>query len=133
MRAPLRPSRCERLARRSGIGRPWLAAVAGIVGILADDGLEHRDGVGDGARHRSGDVGEQAQRHDARAAGQPHRRSDADERLVRRRAADRVAGVAAEADRAEVGRDGRGGAAARSRPSRDRARTDCACSPAAAS
>ena len=47
-------------------------------------------------------------------AGQPHRRADADERLVRRRAADRVAGVAAEADRAEVRRDRRRRAAARS-------------------
>ena len=47
------------------------------------------------------------------AARQPHRRADAGERLVRRRSADRVAGVAAEADRAEVRRHRRRRAAAR--------------------
>ena len=72
------------------------------------------DGVFHGARHRPGDVGEQAQRHHARPAGQPHRRANADQRLVRRRTADRVAGVAAEADRAEARGDRRRRAAARS-------------------
>ena len=57
------------------------------------------------ARRLSGD--------DARAAGQAHRRADAGERLMRGRSANGVAGVAAEADRAEVGGDGRGRAAAR--------------------
>ena len=102
-------------ARRSGIGAAVAAAaVAGSSGSSPTIDLEHRDGVVDRARHRSRDVGEQAERNHAGAAGQAHRRADADQRLVRRRAADRVAGVAAEADRAEVGRDGRGGAAARS-------------------
>ena len=67
------------------------------------------------ARHRPGDVGEQVERHHARPARQSHRRSNADERLMRGRPADRVAGVAAEADGAEARGDRGGGAAARSR------------------
>ena len=67
------------------------------------------------ARHRAGDVREQVERDDAGAAREAHRRTDAGERLVRRRAANRVAGVASEADGAEVGGDGRGGASARTR------------------
>ena len=54
-----------------------------IGGIAADDDLEDRDGVFDGARHRPGDVREQVERHHARPARQSHRRSNADQRLVR--------------------------------------------------
>ena len=87
----------------------------GIGGIAADDRLKHRDGVLDGARHRPGDVGEQVQRHHARPARQPHRRPDADQRLVRRGTANGIAGVAAEPDGAEAGGDAGRGAAARPR------------------
>ena len=87
----------------------------GIVGIGPGDHLQHRDGILERARHRAGDVGQQIERYDARAAGEAHRRADAGERLVRRRSTNGVARVAPEADGAEVGGDGRGRAAARAR------------------
>ena len=82
MRAPFRPSRTSdggvvlRQMRRRRCGHR-------IGGIAADDHLKHGDGVFNGPRHRPGDVGEQVERHHARPARQSHRRSNADERLVR--------------------------------------------------
>jgi len=86
-----------------------------IVGILAGDHLENGDCIGNGARHRSRDVGEQAQRHDAGAAGQPHRRTNTHERLMRRRTTDGIAGVGAESHLSEIGRYRGGRSAARTR------------------
>jgi hypothetical protein len=71
--------------------------------VRAGDHLQHGGGVGHRSRHRAGDVGAEVQRHDARSAHQPHRRAQADERLVRGRSADRIAGVAGERDGAEIG------------------------------
>ena len=125
MRAPFRPS----FTSDVGVVRNRAAVAARghrILGIFADDHLEDGGGVFDRARHRAGDVGEIAERNHARAARQAHRRSNADERVVRRRPANRVAGVGAEADEAEVGGDGRGRAAARSGRHARRGRTGCA-------
>ncbi len=85
-----------------------------IVGVRTGNHLQHGDGIFERARHRAGDVREQVERDHARTAGEAHRRADAGERLMRRRAANRVAGVASETDGAEVGGDGRGRASARS-------------------
>ena len=54
----------------------------GVVGIGTGDHLQHRDRVLERARHRSGDIRQEAERDDARTAGQAHRRADAGERLV---------------------------------------------------
>ena len=73
MRAPRRPSRTS----DRGVVRdrpPMARGGCRIVRILADDDLEDRDGVRDRARHRPGDVGEQAERDHAGPARQPHRR-----------------------------------------------------------
>ena len=97
-------------AQRRRVVRVYLAARRRgrrIVRIFAGDHLQHRRGVGDGPRHGAGDVGAEVQRHDAGAADEAHRRSEADQRLVRRRPADRVAGIARERDRAEVRRRAR--------------------------
>ena len=83
MRAPASPSRWsdlrvdgDRPSARRGRDR--------IVRVFAGDRLEDRDRILHRARHRPGDVGEQAQRHHAGAAGQAHRGADAGERLVGR-------------------------------------------------
>ena len=84
----------------------------GIVGIRSGDDLEDGDGVGNGASHGTGDVGCVTERHDAGATGESHGRPNADERLMRRRSANRVAGVGAQSRLAHVRCDGSGGAAA---------------------
>ena len=106
----------RRVSARTEVARDWRVGDGHrIVRIGPGDHLQHGDRILERARHRAGDVGEQVERHDARAAGQAHRRADAGERLMRRRSTNGVARVAPEADGAEVGGDGRGRAAARAR------------------
>ncbi len=79
---------------------------------MPGDDVEHRYGVGHTAAHRTSDVVIQIQRHDPVAARQAHGRSDAGEQVVRRRSANRVAGIGAEPDDPEARRYRRPGAAA---------------------
>ena len=99
-----------------------------IVRIVAGNDLQHRCRIGHGARDRTGDVGGQIERHDAGPAHQAHRRSQADERLMSGRPADRIAGVARERDRGEVRRQARPPIRRSIRPSRGSCRAGCACS-----
>ena len=85
----------------------------GIVGIVSRDDLQHRRGVCDAARHRSGNVGKEAQRRDTRAAREAHRRPNSNERLVRARPANRVARVGPQSHFAQIGGDGGRGSAGR--------------------
>ena len=85
----------------------------GISGIRPGDHLKHGRRIGDRARDSAGDVGREVERHDAAAADEPHGRSQADERLMTRGSANRIAGVAGETDRREACRDAGRGAAAR--------------------
>ena len=86
-----------------------------IGGILPCDHLEHGDGVGDRPGHRAGDIRAVAQRHNTSAGGEPHRRADTNQRVMRRRPTDRVARVGTEADFAFIRGDSRGGATTRAR------------------
>ena len=54
-----------------------------VIRIVADDDLEYFRRVFDGARDRSGDIGEETQRKNACAAGEPHGGPNPDQRLVR--------------------------------------------------
>ena len=103
------------LEKRSIGGRDVADAERGlrIVGVVAHGRVEHEREIGDAARHRAADVLGARQRHDAGAAGEPLRAADAGETVMRRRDADRAAGVAAHPDRGEIGGDGGAGAAAR--------------------
>ncbi len=125
MRAPFQRVTDERRPvvgqrRRTAAGtKPRLHVLAcerhGVVRIFAGNHLEYGDGIFDRACHRTRDVGEQVQRRHPRSARQPHRRADAHQALVRGRAANRVARVAAETHRAEVRRHGSRRSAARAR------------------
>ena len=70
----------------------------GIIRIHPRHHLKHRHGIGHGARHRSGDVAAIVERHHTSARGQPHRRADSHERLMRRRSTDRVPRIGTESD-----------------------------------
>ena len=86
-----------------------------VCGIVAGHDVEDARHVVDGAAHGSGDVPIEGERNHPVAAGEPDGRADADERQPRGRAADRIAGVAAQPDETEVGRDAGRGSAARAR------------------
>jgi hypothetical protein len=85
------------------------------VGIFAGDDLEHGRRISDGPRHGAGNVLRQEERDHAGATRQAHGRTDAYQRLVRRRSADRVARIGAKTERTEPRRDGGGCPTARSR------------------
>ena len=114
MRAPCRPSCVEEgrvvvfPAAAPGLG-------IGVRRVVSDHRAEDARHVLDGAAHWPGDVPIEGERHHAVAAGEPDRRADADQREARRWSADRVAGVGAEPDQAEIGGDSRGGAPAGTR------------------
>ena len=63
MRAPLQAVGAQ---RRGVVRRDVIAAGRGhrVVRIGPGDHLQDRGGVGDGSRHRAGDVGAEVQRHD---------------------------------------------------------------------
>src|SRR5262249_51234858 len=83
-----------------------------VIGIFADHYLKDGDCVLQRARDWSGNVREQVEWRNAGSTGQPHRRSDANQRLMRRRPANGVSSVTAEADGAAVWGDRRCGTAA---------------------
>ncbi len=105
MTAPFQPVPVQRPAV-IGDGASLRRRGGGVSGIFTHDYLKHFHGVFHGAGDRPGDIGAHIQRKDAGAAGEPHRGTDAGERLMRRRSADGIAGIAAEADESETGRDG---------------------------
>ena len=115
MRAPLQSVASQGRRRSSAADVRARGRGGRIVGILADDHLEHRAasstvraiGPAMSASRLSGIT-------PARLVSPIVERMP-DQRLVRRGPADGVAGVAAQADRAEAGRDRRRGAAARPR------------------
>ena len=59
----------------------YLLSIA--VRIAADDHLKDGSSIFNGARHRARDVGEQIQWKHSRSTRQPHRRTNADECLMR--------------------------------------------------
>jgi hypothetical protein len=83
------------------------------VGVVADHHLEDFDGILHRACHGSGDIGQKREWQDAGAAGETHGRANPYQCLVRRRAADRVSGVAAESHQSEARGDGGGRSTAR--------------------
>jgi hypothetical protein len=92
------------------------AALGNRVGrVVAGHRLHHAGGVGDGTAHRPHYVVAQVQRHDALATDEAEGGAEADQGVVRRRAADGVAGIRPQADGGEVACNGGGGAAARPR------------------
>ena len=103
---------------RVALGRPPARAVArervGGVGA-GGHGVEQPGGVGHGAGHGAAGVVAQVKRRNAGPAQQPERGPKSDQGVVRRRPADGVAGVGAQARGAKAGRHGCRRAAARAR------------------
>ena len=76
-----------------------------VVRVVARDDIEHERRVPDGAGHRPQRVAGRIGGHHAEAVDQRHGGAQADEAVDRRRAPDGSAGVLADADQPEVGRD----------------------------
>ena len=72
--------------------------------IRPGNALQNAGGIFHTARHRAGNVIAQVQWHHAVPARQSHGAADADQCLMRRRAANGIAGVGADAGHSEVGR-----------------------------
>ena len=102
-------SRKSRSSAAGALPTEWHARCRGIarVGCAADDGVEGCHRVGYRAGVRADRVLRVGDRHDAAAADDPDRRLDAHDGVDVRGTHDAAVGLAAEADRREVGGRGR--------------------------
>ena len=78
-----------------------------IRGIVAGDDIENLDAIGNGARHRAGNVTVKGKRDNTVATGEPHGRANAEQGEMGGRSPNRVAGVTAHADDTETRRNAR--------------------------
>ena len=86
----------------------------GVRGVLSHGRIQHEGQVRDAAREGSADVLRMGERDDAGAARQPGGSAQAEQVGIRRRNADRAAGVAGHAGHRKARRHGHGRASARS-------------------